>query len=111
MFSVQTLIVAALLAELGLVVESSCWEGARSSSFDLSSASDQSRLHNSPVHRAVRTRRPLGSTSFLLGPLSHSAEKSVSVPSNSSHVSSWSQWSTFSLDPMVRLAVPTTACS
>ncbi|CAL8299275.1 unnamed protein product [Gadus morhua 'NCC'] len=103
MFSVQTLIVAALLAELGLVVESSCWErnqivaypkqragkleehpvcdhiyrfkeGARSSSFDLSSASDQSRLHNSPVHRAVRTRRPLGSTSFLLGPLSHSAE-------------------------------------
>ncbi|CAL8299279.1 uncharacterized protein LOC115545538 isoform X1 [Gadus morhua] len=75
MFSVQTLIVAALLAELGLVVESSFGEGARSYSFDLSNASDLNRLYNSPVHRAVRMRRPLGSMSFQLGPLSHSGVK------------------------------------
>uniref|UniRef100_A0A8C5B3V0 Uncharacterized LOC115545538 n=1 Tax=Gadus morhua TaxID=8049 RepID=A0A8C5B3V0_GADMO len=75
MFSVQTLIVAALLAELGLVVESSFGEGARSYSFDLSNTSDLNRLYNSPVHRAVRMRRPLGSTSFQFGPLSHSGVK------------------------------------
>ncbi|KAK0149649.1 hypothetical protein N1851_009603 [Merluccius polli] len=72
MFSVKTLIVAALLSELVLVVDTSVGEGASSYNFDLSNASDLNRLYNSPVYQARRMRRPMGSLSFRVGPISHS---------------------------------------
>ncbi|CAL8248818.1 unnamed protein product [Lota lota] len=81
MFSVKTLIVAALMAELVLVAESSfsfsfsLGGGASPFSFDLSKGSDLTRLYNSPVKEAVRMRRPLGKTGFQLGSLSHSGVK------------------------------------
>ncbi|KAJ3598411.1 hypothetical protein NHX12_001921, partial [Muraenolepis orangiensis] len=72
MYSVKTLIVAALMTEMILVGESSFGEGTSSYNYDLSSMSDLTRLYNSPVYLAERMKRPLGSMDVIIGPISHS---------------------------------------
>ncbi|XP_073341094.1 uncharacterized protein [Pagrus major] len=64
MCSSRRLVCALVLTLLPVSVEA--WSEGNLSGAELT------RLYNSPVHRAERMKQPLGSSSVILGPLSHS---------------------------------------
>uniref|UniRef100_A0A8C9XCM5 Uncharacterized protein n=1 Tax=Sander lucioperca TaxID=283035 RepID=A0A8C9XCM5_SANLU len=64
MFSFKVLLFAVALTLLAVTVQS--WSNGNLSGSELT------RLYNSPVYKAERLKRPLGSSSFMIGPLSHS---------------------------------------